>query len=238
MKRIIGAFLISGLWGGALTAKDLPSALGQLTGGQSGLIAPAPVLRSMPAFNHYDGGFYHDPVMEACRGEKSCFMALDGTERQFCEAYKENKSCFMALDGADRGWCQVLKEGKSCFMALDGQDREQCERGRYPRQHTFWAYCGNVNIPVNNSNPVTQACRGEKSCFMALDGTERGLCEAYKENRSCFMSLNGADRGWCEVLKEGKSCFMALDGEDQQRCERGRFPWDHLFWKRCGAQGN
>jgi len=43
----------------------------------------------------------------------------------------------MALDGTDRGWCEALKEGKSCFMALDGEERERRERERYPWKHLF-----------------------------------------------------------------------------------------------------
>ncbi len=200
---------------------------------------PVPTLKPMPVFeNNYNNHFPNtDPSMEACHSERSCFMSnLDGVDRQLCEAYKEDKSCFMALDGADRGWCEVLKEEKSCFMALDGNDRERCEKGRYPRKHTFWAYCGNINLPHNYSNPIMQACRGEISCFMALDGVDRQLCEAYKENKSCFMAgLDGADRGWCEVLNEGKSCFMSsLEGTDRERCERGYYSRKHLFWKSCG----
>ena len=242
MRKVIGALLISGIWVSASLAQGSPSALeslNTLTGDQSDISVPVPVLRPTPVFEDNEKGFssrYSNPVMEACHGERSCFMALDGVERQLCEAYKENKSCFMALDGADRGWCQALKEGKSCFMALDGAERELCEQGRYPRKHMFWARCGNVNIDHGQSNPVMEACRGEKSCFMALDGVERGFCQAYKENRSCFISLDGADRGWCQVLKEGKSCFMALDGADRERCERGRFPGKHLFWDHCGKQ--
>jgi len=82
-----------------------------------------------------------NPIMQACRGERSCFMALDGEDRQLCEAYVEDKSCFMALDDAERGWCEVLKEEKSCFMALDGADQERCERGRFPGKHLFWQHC-------------------------------------------------------------------------------------------------
>lgn len=81
------------------------------------------------------------PRLRACRGEVSCFSALDGVERGLCQAYVEGKSCFMSLDGADRGWCQVLKEGSSCFQALDGREREACERDRYPGEHMFWRSC-------------------------------------------------------------------------------------------------
>ncbi len=238
MKRILGAFLIFGVCGGVLTAKETPSALENfkaLAAERGDISSPAPVSRPSPVFDQMEKGFSRrsNPVMEACRGERSCFMALDGVDRGLCEAYKENKSCFMALDGAERGWCEALKEKKSCFMALNGEDVELCERGRFPRKHMFWARCGNITLPDSPSNPIMQACRGEKSCFMALDGEDRGLCEAYKENRSCFMSLDAAERGWCEVLKEGKSCFMALNGADVQRCERGYFPGKHLFWRHC-----
>ena len=239
MRKLIGAFLILGTCGSLLMAKESPSALESLTsfaGGQNDISIPVPVLRPTPVFEQNDKGFSRqsNPVMEACNGSRSCFMALDGVERNFCEAYKEKRSCFMALDGVDRGWCEVLKDGKSCFMALDGADQDQCEQGRYPRKHMFWARCGNVDIDHGQSNPVMEACRGEKSCFMALDGVERQFCEAYKENRSCFMSFDGVDRGWCQVLKEGASCFMALDGAERERCERGRFPGEHLFWNHCG----
>ena len=127
MRRIIGAILISGMWGSVLTAKESPSALESLssfTGGQNDISIPVPILRPTPVFENNDKGFsrYSNPVMEACRGERSCFISLDG---------------------ADRGWCQVLKEGKSCFMALDGVERERCERGRYPGKHLFWDRCAN-----------------------------------------------------------------------------------------------
>lgn len=82
------------------------------------------------------------PVMQACRGERSCFSALDGRERGLCEAYKEGRSCFSSLDGEDRGWCQVIVEGRSCFMSLDGEARERCEDGRYPAKHLYWKRCG------------------------------------------------------------------------------------------------
>ncbi len=35
--------------------------------------------------------------MEACRRERSCFMALNGVERGLCEAYVEGRSCFISL---------------------------------------------------------------------------------------------------------------------------------------------
>ncbi|OGR95887.1 MAG: hypothetical protein A2016_10935, partial [Elusimicrobia bacterium GWF2_62_30] len=234
MKNIIGAILMLGICGGTLVAKDSPSALetfNALAADHGAVAAALPAARPTPVFTDNKKGFSRqfNPIMEACRGERSCFMALDGVDRQLCETYKEDKSCFMALDGADRGWCQVMKEGKSCFMALDGADEDLCEQGRYPRKHLFWARCGNIDIDHGQSNPVMQACRGERSCFMALDGLDQKFCQAYKENKSCFMALDGADRGWCEVLKEGKSCFMALDGADRERCERGHFPGDHLF---------
>ena len=238
MKKLIGAFIMLVMCGGALMAEDSPSALetfNTLAGAHGDISVPLPAARPTPVFDGHEKGFSRqsNPVMEACRGERSCFMALDGVDRQLCEAYKENKSCFMALDGADRGWCQAMKEGKSCFMALNGADREQCENGYYPRKHMFWARCGNISLPAAPSNPLMQACRGEKSCFMALDGRDQKLCEAYKENKSCFMALDGADRGWCQVMKEGKSCFMALDGTDRERCERGHYPGVHLFWDHC-----
>lgn len=78
---------------------------------------------------------------QACRGEISCFIALDGPERGLCQAYVEGQSCFIALDGEDRGWCQVLKEGQSCFMALDGPARKACEDGYFPSSHTYWSTC-------------------------------------------------------------------------------------------------
>ena len=228
------------MWVGLSQAKDSPSALGIFSSlaGEYGDISVTVPSRPTPVFDNNEKGFSHqsNPIMEACRGEKSCFMALDGVERQLCEAYKEDKSCFMALDGADRGWCQVIKESKSCLMALNGTDQDLCKQGRYPRKHMFWAHCGNIDIDHGQSNPVMEACRGEKSCFMALDGVERQFCEAYKEDKSCFMALDGTDRGWCQVIKESKSCFMALDGAEKERCERGRYPCNHLFWDHCAKQ--
>lgn len=194
-----------------------------------------PVFRPSPVFTG-EKGFLPQPtpVMAACHGETSCFMALERGGRGLCEAYKEDQSCFLVLNGVDRGWCEVIKESKSCFMAFQGADAERCERGDYPREHMFWAHCGNMSIPEGPlPNPLLEACRGERSCFMSLDGQERALCKAYKESRSCFLALDGADRAWCEVLNEGKSCFTAFQGADAERCERGLFPAPHLFWKQC-----
>ena len=125
MKRIIGAILISGMWGSAAMTKDFPSALesvNELAGGQNEISIPVPSFRPSPVFDQEEKGFSRqsNPVMEACRGERSCFMTLDGVDRQLCEAYKENRSCFMALDGADA---------------------ERCERGRFPGKHLFWQHC-------------------------------------------------------------------------------------------------
>ena len=146
MKKLIGAFIMAGMFGGVLMAKDATSALetfNSLARDHGDISAALPAARPAPVFADQEKGFSRrsNPIMEACRGERSCFMALDGVDRQLCEAYKENKSCFMALDGADSGWCQVMKEGKSCFMALDGNDSERCERGHYPREHLFWDHC-------------------------------------------------------------------------------------------------
>jgi hypothetical protein len=175
-------------------------------------------------------------IRAACNGSKSCFMALDGEERAFCEAYKEKRSCFIALDGEERGWCEKIKENKSCFMALDGSAREDCEMGNYPWKHKFWASCGGTQVPPpEKRTPRQDACEGKTSCFIALDGEERGLCQAYKEDRSCFIALDGEDRGWCEVIKENKSCFMALDGRAREKCEAGRFPRKHGYWASCGG---
>ncbi|MFK8251270.1 hypothetical protein [Ancylobacter terrae] len=70
---------------------------------------------------------------------KNCFMAFDGSDRAFCQAYVEGKSCFMSFnDLDDRGWCQHLREGKSCMMALNGQARSDCEANRVPREHRRW----------------------------------------------------------------------------------------------------
>lgn len=92
------------------------------------------------------GGFsaYAQPVPEICSKKKSCFMAFDGPDRGFCQAYVEGKSCFMSFnDASDRGWCQHLREGKSCMMALDGDARRACEAGRIPREHRHWMrLCG------------------------------------------------------------------------------------------------
>jgi hypothetical protein len=175
-------------------------------------------------------------IRAACEGKTSCFLALNGEARSFCEAYKENRSCFIALDGEERGWCEKIKENKSCFMALDGSAREECEIGNYPRKHRFWASCGELRLPpAEKRSPRQEACDGKTSCFMALDGEERSLCEAYKENRSCFIALNGEERGWCEVMKEKKSCFMALDGRAREKCEMGIYPRKHLYWASCGG---
>lgn len=71
--------------------------------------------------------------------KKNCFMAFDGSERGFCQAYVEGKSCFMSFNNSDdRGWCQRLREGKSCMMALDGQARKDCDANRVPREHRHW----------------------------------------------------------------------------------------------------
>ena len=172
-------------------------------------------------------------MLEACQGKRSCFMALDGKDRELCEAYKEDNSCAMSFDGADRGWCDVLKEGKSCFVALDGKDRYNCENDIYPAKHLFWAGCS--DLPGQYRPDIMDACRGKRSCFMALNGRERGLCEAYKEDKSCLMALNGKDRNWCELVKEGKSCFFALDLEEQEACRLGWTPREHRFWKGCAA---
>ncbi|QIB35949.1 hypothetical protein [Ancylobacter pratisalsi] len=48
------------------------------------------------------------------------------------------KNCFMAFDGSDRSFCQAYVEGKSCFMALNGQARSDCEANRVPREHRHW----------------------------------------------------------------------------------------------------
>ena len=78
------------------------------------------------------------PLPEVC-SKKNCFMAFDGSDRSFCQAYVEGRSCFMAFDDPeDRGWCQHLREGKSCMMALDGQARSDCEANRVPREHRHW----------------------------------------------------------------------------------------------------
>ncbi|MGV2981670.1 hypothetical protein ACERNI_15890 [Camelimonas sp. ID_303_24] len=76
-----------------------------------------------------------------CSGKQSCFMAFNGRDRGFCQAYVEGKSCFMSFsDRTDIGWCQHMREGKSCFMALDGAARADCSAGRYPPDHRRWQY--------------------------------------------------------------------------------------------------
>lgn len=82
---------------------------------------------------------YAQPQPDVCKGRQSCFMAFDGRDRGFCEAYVEHKSCFMSFrDRTDEGWCQHLREGKSCFMALNFQARTDCEAGRIPPEHSRW----------------------------------------------------------------------------------------------------
>lgn len=90
------------------------------------------------------GAVFSSPVLahslpEICDKKRSCFMAFDGRDRGFCQAYVEGKSCFMSFnDSVDRGWCQHLLEGKSCMMSLDGEARQDCETNRVPREHRRW----------------------------------------------------------------------------------------------------
>lgn len=78
-------------------------------------------------------------VPDVCSGQRSCFMAFDGRDRGFCQAYVERQSCFMAFnDPIDRGWCEHLRDGKSCLMALSGSAQADCNAGRIPREHRHW----------------------------------------------------------------------------------------------------
>ncbi|MFC0284770.1 hypothetical protein ACFFJB_14360 [Camelimonas abortus] len=81
--------------------------------------------------------------------------------------------------------------------------------------------------------PQPDVCRGGRSCMMPFSGRDQAFCRAYVEGRSCFMAFShGRDRGWCEHLREGRSCFMALSGRDRADCEAGRYPPEHLHWRR------
>lgn len=77
-------------------------------------ILPVALSLFLPAFVTHS---FAQPQPDVCTGKRSCFMAFDGPDRGFCEAYVE---------------------GKSCFMALNGPARTDCDAGRIPRAHRHW----------------------------------------------------------------------------------------------------